>query len=167
MEKIPYQGKYPSAARVLIEEDITSPPRQKSRVLRWAEGIDITYTLRRLTPANFRTYSDHLLLLAYQEAKRYNHYRWKYAYFDVRLGRLKKGRDLPEVVTFQAHMHDEPDILVYGPGYEVDQKIFLQDQVEKIIDIVKRYGDRVNKQSPYKVIRLTIAIREPRKWESS
>lgn len=164
MEKIPYHGHYPSAARFLIEDDITAVPRQRARDLRWAEGIDIIYTLKGLTPANFRRYSDSLLLLAYQEAMRYDKVgRWKFATFDVRLGRLKKGRDLPEVISFQAHMHDDPDIMVYGPGYEVPNKIFLKDQVEKILDIIKRYGDRINKQSPFKVIRLTISIREPRR----
>jgi len=161
--KKPYRGRYPSAARLLIEEGITSIPRQKSRDLKWAEGIDIVYTLKRLTPANFRKYSDTLLLLALQEAMRYNEYKWKFAAFDVRLGKLRKGKDLPDINTFKASMHDEPDIMVYGPGYEVPQKIFLIDQVEKILDIATRYGDRVNKQAPYKVVRLTISIREPRK----
>lgn len=162
MQKLAYAGHYPSAARYLIESDITSTPRQKTRDLRWAEGVDIVYTLRGLTPANFYRFSDYLLLLAFQEATRYNQYRWKFAAFDVRLGRLKKGRDLPEVVTFQAHMHDEPDIMVYGPGYEVPQEIFLKDQIAKILDIAKRYQDKVQKQTPYRVIRLTISIREPR-----
>ncbi len=164
MEKIPYRGSYPSAARFLIEEDITSIPRQRTRDLRWAEGVDIIYTLRNLGPANFRKYADMLLLLAYQEAMRYKDAgRWKYAAFDVRLGRLKKGRDLPEIITFQAHMHEDPDIMVYGPGYETETPVFLKDQVDKILDIVKRYKDRINKQAPFKVVRLTISIREPRR----
>lgn len=162
MDRIPHRGVYPSAARYLIEEDVCSIPRQHKRELAWAEGIDIVYTLRGLTPANFLKYSDTLLLLALQEARRYDQYKWKFAGFDVRLGRLKKGRDLPEIATFQASMHDEPDIMVYGPGYEVPQKYFLYNQVEAILDIAKRYTDKVNKQSPYKVIRLFISIREPR-----
>ncbi len=163
MQKIPYKGQYPSAARYLIQEGVTATPRQITRELRWADGVDIVYTLRDMTPANFRKYADSLLLLAYQEAMRYNTTgRWKFAAFDARLGRLKKGRDLPEIITFQAHMHDDPDIMVYGPGYEVPNKVFLKDQVEKVVDIVRRYSDRINKQAPFKVIRLTISIREPR-----
>lgn len=162
MEKIPYKMHYPSAARYLIEEDITNTPRQITKELKWAEGIDIVYTLRNLTPANFRKYSDTLLLLAFQEATRYKDVgRWKFASFDVRLGRLKKGRDLPEILSFQAHMHDDPDIMVYGPGYDTPGAPFLKDQVEKILDIVRRYADQVNKQAPFKVVRLTISIREP------
>jgi len=145
-----------------MEEDITSIPRQQEVSLRWADGINIIYTLRTLTPTNFRKYADTLLLLAYQEATRYNKFRWKFAGFDVRLGRMKKGRDLPEVVTFQASMHDEPDIMVYGPGYPVPQRYFLYNKVEDILDIAKRYQDRVSKQTPYRVIRLFISIREPK-----
>lgn len=163
MDKIPYRGRYPSAARFLMEEDITSIPRQrKLDELRWAEGVDIIYTLRNLTPANFSKYSDHLLLLAYQEMMRYNAYKWKFASFEVRLGRLKKGRDLSEVQSYQCAMHDDPEIAIYGPGYEVPQRFFLYHKCEDILDITKRYIGKVSKQNPYKVIKLIISIREPR-----
>ena len=162
MDKKLYGGKYPSAANLLIEQGITSAPRQTKVELVWAQGVEITYTLRNLTPANFREYSDQLLLLAYQEMMRYNEYKWKSAAFEVKLGRLKKGRDLPEIATFKCAMHDEPEIAVYGPGYEVPQKFFLQDKVADILDIVKRYPGKVSKQNPYKVVKLVISIREPR-----
>lgn len=163
MDKIPYAGRYPSTARYLMEEDVTSIPRQvKLDELKWAEGVEIIYTLRGLTPANFQKYSDQLLLLAYQEAMRYNQYKWKFAKFEVKLGRLKKGRDLPEIATFQAAMHDDPEIMVYGPGYEVPQRFFLYHKVQDILDIAKRYMGKVSKQNPYRVIKLIISIREPR-----
>lgn len=161
MDKIPYHAHYPSAARFLIEEDICSTPRQFEKTLLKSEGIDIIYTLRNLTPANFHKYSDKLLLLAFQEATRYNQYKWKFAGFEVRLGRLKKGRDLPEVATFQAAMHDDPEIMVYGPGYEVPQRYFLYNKVEDILDITRRYPGHLKRQAPYKVIQLFISIREP------
>jgi len=160
VEKIPYRGQYPSAARYLIEQNITSTPRQYEKELRKMSGLDIIYKLRNLTPANFNSYSDTLLLLAYQEAMRYNQYRWKFASFDVRLGRLKKGRDLPEVVTFTAAMHPDPEILIYGPGYETPQRHFLIDKVADILEIAKRYADKVSKQRPFRVIALRISIRE-------
>ena len=163
MEKIAYSGRYPSAARYLMEEDITSIPRQVKRDdLGWAEGVDIIYTLRGLTPANFRTYSDSLLLLAYQEMMRYESSKWKFASLEVRLGRLKKGRDLPEIASFQSAMHDSPEIAIYGPGYEVPQRHFLYHKVSDILDITKRYLGKVSKQNPYRVIKLVISIREPR-----
>lgn len=161
MEKIPYKGKYPSAARSLIDAGIASTPRQVGTTLRWAEGIDISYTLHGLTPANFREYSDSLLLLAYQEMMRYNESKWKFAGFEVKLGRLGKGKDLPEVATFQCAMHDEPEVGVYGPGYEVPQRHFLYHKVKDILDIARRYTGKVSKQNPYKVVKLVISIREP------
>jgi hypothetical protein len=160
MRKIPYGGKYPSAASNLIKEGVASAPRQAERVLGWAEGIDITYTLKNLTPAAFRKYSDRLLLLALQEASRYPDARWKFAGFDVRLGRLKKGKDLPEVATFTASMHDEPEIMVYGPGYETPNKPFLKDKVDEILDLTKRYPGKLSTQNPYRVVKLFISIRE-------
>jgi hypothetical protein len=161
MEKKIYSGNYPSAARMLIESDITSIPRQQEKTFRWAEGIDITYTLRNLTPANFQQYSDPLLLLAYQEMMRYNQSKWKFARFEVRLGRLGKGKDLPEVASFQCAMHDEPEVAVYGPGYEVPQRHFLYHKVQDILEIARRYQGKVNKQNPYRVVKLIISIREP------
>lgn len=163
MNKIPYAGRYPSAARMLIEQNVTSAPRQIRRDdINWADGIDIVYTLKGLTPAAFREFSDSLQLLAYQEAMRYNEYKWKYARFEVKLGRLKKGRDLPEIASFQSAMHDDPEVLIYGPGYETPRREFLYNKVEDILDIVKRYLGKVSKQNPYKVIKLIISIREPR-----
>ena len=160
IDRIPYRGKYPSAARALMDEGITSIPRQYVRELRKMDGIDIVYKLRRLTPANFNRYSDTLLLLAYQEGMRYDHIRWKFFSFDVKLGRLKKGRDLPEVVSFTAAMHPNPEIGVYGPGYEVPQRHFLYNKVEDITEIAKRYADKVSKQTPFRVVELRISIRE-------
>jgi len=162
LKKKPYRGKYPSAGRELINQGLASSPRQITVDYKWAEGIDIVYNLKNMTPANFRKYSDIILLLVYQEAMRYNEYRWKFAKLDVRLGKLKKGRDLPDEVTFQANMHDDPEIMVYGPGYEVPQNIFMFQKVNDVLDIARRYGDRVNKQTPYKVVRLTICIRQPK-----
>ena len=162
MKKISYEGHYPSAARFLIEQNICATPRQHKMELGWAEGINIVYTLKGLTPAMFQRYSDTLLLLAYQEAMRYRETKWKFAGFDVRLGRLKKGKDLPEVVTFQAGMHDDPEIMVYGPGYEVPNRIFLNQKVEDILDLAKRYSGKVSQQNPYRAVRLFISIREPR-----
>ena len=160
VKKIPYLGHYPSAARYLMEEGVTAPPRQHFRVFQRYTGIDIVYTLHGLTPMNFQKYADSLLLLAYQEATRYKTIRWKFAGFDVRLGRLKKGKDLPEIHTFQSAMHPDPDTMVYGPGYEVPQRHFLYHKVEDILDIVNRYPTKVSKQKPYRVIRMFISIRE-------
>lgn len=160
VKKIPYAGKYPSAARYLMEEGVTGPPRQYERTFQRYTGVDIVYTLHGLTPMQFQKYADSLLLLAFQEATRYKDIRWKFAGLDVKLGRLKKGKDLPEINTFQCAMADDPDTMVYGPGYEVPQRHFLYHKVEDILDIVNRYPTKVSKQKPYRVIKLFISIRE-------
>ena len=163
MEKKPYKGRYPAAANLLIEQGVSSAPRQvKKTDMRWAEGVDIIYSLKNLTPVNFRGFSDSLLLLTYQEMMRYNEYTWKFAKFEVKLGRLRKGRDLPEIASFQCGMHDDPEIAVYGPEYEVPQRTFLINKVEDILEILKRYLGKISKQNPYRVIKLIISIREPR-----
>ena len=160
IRKIPYVGHYPSAARYLIEEGVAGVPKQYVRDLRKTEGIDIVYKLSGMTPAKFSAYKEHLLLLAYQEGMRYNHVRWKFGSFDVRLGRLKKGKDLPEIVTFMAAMHPDPDIMVYGPGYDTPQRHFLYNKVEDIEEIAKRYADKISKQRPFRVTTLRISVRE-------
>jgi len=162
MKKKLYKGTYPPAARHLIGEGVTSPPKQIPKDLRWADGIDIVYNLKGLTPVAFRQHADSLLLLAYQEMMRYNEYQWKFATFEVKLGKLRKGRDLPDIASFQCAMHDEPEIAVYGPGYEVPQRHFLYNKVEDILDISKRYLGKINKQSPFRVVKLVISIRDPR-----
>jgi len=166
LEKLPYKGKYPPAANYLISEGVTNAPRQYMRQLKWANGLDIIYTLKKMTPANFRKYADTFLLLAFQEASRYTSSSrdpdyMKMGGFDIRLGRLKKGKDLPEEVTFQASLHDDPDIMVYGPGYDVPQRHFMYNKVEDILDITKRYIGKVSKQTPFRALRLFINIREP------
>ena len=110
----------------------------------------------------FAKYADTFLLLVQQEATRYNEYKWKFAGFEVKLGRLPKGKDIKDMVTFQSAMHDDPEIMVYGPGYEVPQKFFLVDKVKDIVDIAKRYPGKLRKQIPYRVVKLFISIREPR-----
>ncbi|KKN01439.1 hypothetical protein LCGC14_1127650 [marine sediment metagenome] len=160
IRKKPHAGKYPSAATHLMNEGFTTPPRQYEKTFKKTQGVEIVYKLQDMTPVVFRENSDYLLLLAYQEAMRYEEHDWKFAEFDVRLGRLRKGRDLPEIVTFTAAMNPNSEIMVYGPGYEVPQRHFLYNKVEDILDIVRRYPGRVNKQTPYKVVALRIKIRD-------
>ena len=166
IEKKSYEGGYPSSARSLIEAGVCNAPRQMEiHRLSWAEGLDIIYTLKNMTPANFEKYSDQLLLLALQESERYKEYKWRFAGFNVKLGKVQKGKDIPEIVTFQAAMHWDSAVMVYGEqelGYEVPQQYFLINKVKDILDIVNRYKEGVNKQNPYVVISLFISVREPR-----
>ncbi len=168
IKKIPYNLQYPSAAKYLIEQGWSSPPKQFLKELNWAWGIDIVYNLKNMTPKEFKRLSDTLLLVAYQESMRYNEYRYKFAGFDVKLGRLQKGRDLPDIVTFSAAMHTDAEVMIYGEkalGYELPPqaktKPFLINKVDDILDILQRYEEKVSNQRPFKVVRLFISIRDP------
>jgi len=164
--KKPYGNSYPSAAQFLIREGVCSIPIQKERTdIAWAWGLDIIYKLKNMTPANFFKYSDQLLLLAFQEAERYKEYKWRFAGFEVEIGKLKKGKGIPDINTFSAAMHWDSEIMVYGEqalGYQVPQKYFLNQKVKDILDIAKRYEDRVDKQNPYIVREMWISVREPK-----
>jgi hypothetical protein len=163
---IEYRGKFPSAAQYLMDEDMLSSIRQKRRSFHksWAEGgVDIIYHLQGMTPSNFLKYRDTLLLAAYQEAKRYEHtYTHIGAGFDVKLIRRKGAkRDIPDVVTFSSSLRivKDIDVMVYGPGYETPTAISLADKADQIADILKRYDDKVQKQRPFRVLRLYIICR--------
>ena len=165
-----YGHEYPSATEFLINEKVVFPPKQWDRSnLRWAEGIDIEIPFRDVGPRRFEKYKDQILLMAYQEAMRYNEVKWKFGSFEVRLSRKGAKKDIPDIASFQAAMHGNPEILVYGEealGYEVPQKHFLNNKLNDIIEIAQRYGDKVDQQNPYKVLKLIISVREP-KFEST
>jgi len=162
IKKKPYKGKYTPTGSALIKAKICSPPKQVERDFRWFEGLDIIYTLKDMGPAKFQEYSENFKLLAYEEGMRNNEVKYKFAKFDCKLGRLGKGKDIPDVATFQCAMHPDPEQMVWGPGYEVPQRHFLYHKVEDILDMTKRYPGKLNRQKPYKVLRLTICLREPK-----
>ncbi len=168
-----YNGNYVSAAQYLMEED----PPMLSRIRQvpknnfhksWAKGgVDIIYHLIGMNPKNFLKYKGQLLLAAYQEAMRYKDiYTHIGAGFDVKLMK-KKGASFgflnnPEnIVTFSSHMRRTTDIeeMVYGPGYETPTPVSLADKADQIVDILRRYDDKVQKQRPFRVLRMTIWCR--------
>jgi len=161
----PYRGQYPGVVDYLLDKGVLKhPPRQVHREdLIYDEGIDITYEFKKLTPEKFKEFADTILLAAETEASRYGEEYWKFAYLDVELGGSPKGRtksgEDPLIRTFTAGKHKEPDIMVYGPGYEVGEPTFLIDKVQQILEIPERYRDSQGKQRPYKVLRLVIGIR--------
>jgi hypothetical protein len=166
LEKIPYEGKYPNASKRLLHDGVMQKPVQKIPSLEWADGIDVVYYFKDMTPAKFAEYEEDILLLAFQECERYKKDTKDvtnlmfFASFDVELGKLAKAKDLKDVVTFTAPMHDDPTILVYGPGYEVDKSLPLTDKLKQILNIAERYKNKVSKQKPYEVNCLRISIRD-------
>ena len=158
-----YQGKYPGATQDLYKLGLLSQfPVQKVMVLFRDHGINIIYRLKGCTPEKFKQVSGLLLEVAEVECRRYPEFRWKFARFEVRLGRTAKGRKaLPLDQTYTAGKHTEAEIMVWGipggvPGEDTN---FLIDKVEQILDIPTRYVGRVKKQRPYVVIRLEICLR--------
>lgn len=160
----PYLGKYPSAAAFLISEGIISKPKQTEPDLYWATGVDIEYKIKKGTPKVFEEYSDSLLLLALQECSRYPEALYKFAVFNVKVGKLKKGKDIPDIASFTAAMHTDADVMIYGEevlGYKVPGGSFLKTRVDDILGLTERYLDRISKQQPFKVISLVISLRQP------
>jgi hypothetical protein len=158
-----YMGNYPQATRDLQRLGLLSRlPTQSQQVFFRDHGVNISYHLKGCTPEKFKNAADIFLEAALDECRRYvpSIYRWCFARFDVRLNRTVKGRkSLPLVQTYTAGKHTDPRIMVYGPGYEVDEKIFLIDQIEKILNIPTRYVGRVNKQRPYTVVKFEVCVR--------
>ena len=156
-----YKGHYPQPTRDLYELGVLKGyPSQKTIALFRDYGVNITYRFKKLTPEKFKLVSNLLLEVAKEEADRYPEYKWRFARIEVKLSRTAKGRkSLPNTQTYTASKHTDSQIMVYGPGYEIEEKIFLIDQVEKILDIPTRYLGRVNKQRPYVVTHMTIALR--------
>jgi len=156
-----YGGHYPESTQSLHELGILKQyPTQKAIVFYRDHGINITYRFKGVSPEKFRRISNLLLETALQEAERYTDYKYFFARFEVRLGRTTKGRkSLPLSQTYQAAKHPEPSIMVYGPGYDTGEEIFLIDQVEKILDIPARYQGRVKRQRPYMVTEMQICVR--------
>jgi len=166
-----YRGHYPSATQYLMDEDVLTSVRQFPRTFHhsWAKGgVDIIYHLKGMNPKNFLKYRDTLLLAAFQEATRYKDvYTHIGAGFDVKL--IKKSKktnfgftDNPDnVVTFSAHMREigQLETMVYGPGYETPTPISLAEKADQIVDILRRYDDKVSKQRPFRVLRMVIWCR--------
>lgn len=170
------KGKYPEVTKLLYEKGIlASYPIQIERSdLQYAEGVDIVYTLKGMTPAKFKEYADPLLWAAYEEAKRYDEEPIKFARFDVQLNRTEKGRKVitKPVREYTARGHDDVNVMVFGEealGYTVPEgmaKPFLVNKVDEILALTEQYmKDYLNRQRPYKVVSLVICIRRKYKVE--
>jgi len=162
LKLIPYK-RYPKRVEELIEDGLIEPPQQMEREdLRWDEGVDIVYRLKSMTPAKFIEHESRLLAAAEQECKRYKDAGAKrfFAYFRVRMTPTK-GKAFTR--TYTAAMNPEPDVMIFGPGYDtgVAEPPFLYHQIDRIIHLAGEYapGIRLDKQRPYRVMSMTISAR--------
>lgn len=171
MEIKPYNRKYLDVTKMLHKEGyITTYPKQIGRGdLETDDGVDIVYTFKNLTPNKFADVADFLLLAAFQEAERYQEYKYKFARIDVELNRNAKGRKtLGPVRSYTAAKNSDSEVMVYGEEVigplpeEYAKRPFLINKVEEIIDIANKesyLGSYTKKQSPYKVVRMIISVR--------
>ena len=176
MDIKPYHREYSEVIRLLYKRGVlASLPKQVKRDdLQYAEGVDIIIPLVGMTPAKFKEYAEPLLWAAYEEAKRYDEEKIKFARFDVRLNRTEKGRKMisKPVREYSARSHHDVKVLIFGKealgytpthfieGKEVEMKVSLADKVDEILDIVETYmKDYVVKQRPYRVLALIVCIR--------
>jgi len=166
----PYRRKYPEVTKLLYERGVLAgyPVQIKRDDLQYAEGVDIVYSLKGMTPTKFKEYAEPLLWAAYEEGKRYDEEPIKFARFDVQINRTEKGRKVitNPVREYTARSHDDVSVMVFGEealGYTVPEgmaKPFLVNKVDEILALVENYmKDYLQKQRPYKVIALVISIR--------
>jgi len=159
-----YGGQYPKLVEELLRLGVLSGnPTQLDRSdLEYDDGIDINYKLKGMTPAKFREFSNYLLLLAEEEANRYQDEKWKFAKFEVALSRTARGRKmiLPRR-TYSSAKYPDAELMVWGPGYEPPNRKPLRSRVDEILNIPDSPspGPYVTKQRPYRVLTMTICIR--------
>lgn len=161
-----YGDRYPSSTEYLLDEKVIFPPKHIDRSdLKWSDGLDIEIPFRNMSPARFEKYRDQILLMAYEELHRYEEVQWKFGSFEVKISRKGKTKEIPDIASFQAAMSSKSDLLVYGEdilGYEVPQKHYLNNKQDDVIEIARRYGDKVDQQNPYRVLKLVLSVRQPR-----
>jgi len=172
----PYHRKYSEVLKLLYQKGVLEgyPKQEKREDLRYAEGIDVTVNFKNMTPSKFKEYSESILWLAYEEAKRYKGEPIIFAKFVVKLFRNTKGRKVisQPVREYTARSHPDPEVLVFGKqalgytpthfvgGKEVELKAALNDKVDEILGLGEEYmKEYLQRQTPYKVIQLVISIR--------
>ena len=141
-------------------------PQQIDRKdLIYDEGVDIVYSLKGMTPAKFREYSEILLQTAYTEAERYKEEKYRFARFEVEINRVAKGRKSTSPIRdYTAAKHTDSDVMVFGEeklGYTIPEgfrKPYLINKVDQILSIPDEYPGS-DKQRPYKVLTMIISIR--------
>ncbi len=129
-------------------------------------GIDIIYRLRNMTPPRFEKSAELLLLATVYEGTRYKEAASIYAKFQVRINPQVHGRKDPKKDSFKrtytAGHQKNSDLLVHGNPET--PRTSLTDRAEEIMEMLefgsaKAYTD---KQNPYKVLSLTISLRDPK-----
>ncbi len=153
--------------RVLIDERaLRRLPFQDDRSdLQTTDGVDIVYDLRTMTPSKFIRFISQFLILAEYESNRYGDVEYRYAKFIVELNSGGRSRDKIRR-NYTTAMFRDTDDMVYGSGNEEPVELggsgrSLAHKAEAIINMLDTGspGAYVNRQSPYRVLRMIISVR--------
>lgn len=156
MRPKPYR-RLPSSTQLLLDRGyLRSAPRQDDRSdLIFADGVDIIYRFRDVTPSRFRAARDIILQAAADECKRYRELEYKFAMITTRLRpstRRPRG-SRPILKTYTAANQADGDIMVFGGD---DPSILsLTDRVEEILSIPDEYEGITS----YVVLQMIICVR--------
>ena len=171
MQPIPYLRGFRLDSRIrdlLDQRIIRRLPYQEDRSdLSTTDGVDIIYDLRNMTPSRFIRSIAQLLIVAEYEANRYSDVEYRYARFVVELN--SGGRRGAEKIrrSYTTAMNRDTDEMVYGSSEEEPVEMggtgkSLSHKGEAIINMLETGspGAYVNRQNPYRVLRLIISVRE-------
>ncbi len=171
MRPIPYPRGFrlnPRIREALDNRLIRRLPYQDDRSdLLTTDGVDITYDLRNMTPSRFIRGISELLILAEYEANRYSDVEFRYARFMVELNTGgRRGSEKIRRAYTTALMRDT-DEMVYGSSDEEPVELggtgkSLSHKAEAIINMLDTGspGAYVNRQNPYRVLRMIISVRD-------
>ncbi len=173
MEPKPYprgSNLNPRVKELIDQGALRRLPYQESRgELLTTDGIDIIYDLRNMNPSRFARFIDQLLGAAAYESNRYRELEYRFARFTVELnvsGRASRDRDRPRRL-YTAAMRKSTDSMVYGAAGSIATELggqgkSLLDKGEAILNMLMTGspGTYVSKQNPFKVLRMTISVRE-------
>ncbi len=173
MRPIPYPRGFrlnPRIREALDERIIGRLPYQEDRSdLVTTDGVDITFDLRSMTPSKFMRSIAQLLILAENESRRYSDVEFRYGRFMVELNSGgRRGNEKIRRAYTTSYFRDTDD-MVYGSGNEEPVELggtgkSLSHKAEAIINMLETGspGAYVNRQNPYRVLRMIISIRSER-----
>ncbi len=171
MRPIPYPRGFrldPRIRTLLDERALRRLPFQDDRSdLLTTDGVDIVYDFRNMNPSKFIRFISQFLVIAEYESNRYNDVEYRYAKFIVELNSGGRSRDRIRR-NYTTAMFRDTDDMIYGSSDDEPVELggtgkSLAHKAEAIINMLDTGspGAYVNRQSPYRVLRMIISVREP------
>ncbi len=171
MRPIPYPRGFrldPRIRTLLDERALRRLPFQDDRSdLLTTDGVDIVYDFRNMNPSKFIRFISQFLVIAEYESNRYSDVEYRYAKFIVELNSGGRSRDRIRR-NYTTAMFRDTDDMIYGSSNDEPVELggtgkSLAHKAEAIINMLDTGspGAYVNRQSPYRVLRMIISVREP------